>query len=143
MRVITISNQKGGVAKTTTAIALGAALAETGRRGLAIDMDPHSNLTMGLGLHPDKLERSLFHLFPRRTRICREILQELKRAFPLNLFAPVIGIDTRLRESAAAGSPITTFAPETRAAAEYRALAAELVAEEKAKAAQPRLAEVA
>jgi chromosome partitioning protein len=246
MRVLTISNQKGGVAKTTTAISLAAALAERGRRVLAIDMDPQANLTMGLGHDPDTLGTTMFHvmtgapleqailgteiddlslapadlslagaekrlfgeigfdeilraklrtvadhfdevvidcppslglltvnaitaastvlvpvqceyfsarglgqlleiadavrekrnpglevrvlptLFDRRNRVCREILGELRRAFAGRIFAQAIGIDTKLRESCAEGRPITRYAPETRAAAEYRALAAEL-----------------
>ena len=47
--VIAISHQKGGVAKTTTASALGAALVELGYRVLLIDLDPSGNLTAGLG----------------------------------------------------------------------------------------------
>jgi chromosome partitioning protein len=246
MRTIAISNQKGGVAKTTTAISLAAALAERGRRVLAIDMDPQANLTVGLGKNPDELDSTMFHvlsgapleaaiaateeprlwlapadltlagaekrlfgeigfdeilrtklravetrfddvlidcppslglltinaitaansvivpvqceyfsarglgqlleiaaavrekrnpslelrvlptLYDRRNRVCREILKELRAAFPGEVFSTVIGIDTRLRESCAEGRPITAFAPETRAALEYRALAAEL-----------------
>lgn len=49
---IAISNEKGGVAKTTTALSLGAALAETGRRVLLIDLDPQANLTLALGIEP-------------------------------------------------------------------------------------------
>jgi chromosome partitioning protein len=47
---IAISNEKGGVAKTTTTMSLGAALAEAGKRVLLIDLDPQANLTLAAGL---------------------------------------------------------------------------------------------
>ncbi len=57
--VISISNEKGGVAKTTTALSLGAVLAEDGRKVLLIDLDPQANLTLAFGLEPAKLERTI------------------------------------------------------------------------------------
>jgi chromosome partitioning protein len=56
--VIAISNEKGGVAKTTTALSLGAALAEIGQRVLLIDLDPQANLTLALGFEPGKMEHT-------------------------------------------------------------------------------------
>jgi chromosome partitioning protein len=58
-RTIVISNQKGGVAKTTTCLSLGGCLAEMGRTVLLIDMDPQANLTQSLGLKPESLRRTV------------------------------------------------------------------------------------
>ncbi len=63
MKVWSIANQKGGVGKTTTTVALGGLLAAWGLRTLMIDVDPHGSLTSYFRYDPDSLEESSYHLF--------------------------------------------------------------------------------
>ena len=74
-KVIAFANQKGGVAKTTTTLNLGVALAERGKRVLAVDLDPQGNLTMSQGLDPDELERSMFDVLVHKTPIVEVIAE--------------------------------------------------------------------
>ncbi|MFB0537076.1 MAG: ParA family protein [Anaerolineae bacterium] len=250
---IAISNQKGGVAKTTTCLSLGASLAEMGQSILLVDLDPQASLTLSMGLKPEELRRTVgdallgntslvsisresslfdldivpanqelvvldkilygrqgyeFHLknglnamgrglydivlidcppsfgtltlnaltaadlliipiqceyyaahslrqivelvklvrektnprliyrvlvtmYDRRNRICQIILEQMQRGLSKSLFKTIIEVDTKLRESPAFGQPITLYAPTTRGAQQYRALAEELMNHER------------
>jgi chromosome partitioning protein len=59
-KVVAFTNQKGGVAKTTTTLNLGVAFQEMGHRVLVVDLDPQGNLTMSLGLDPDSVRPSMY-----------------------------------------------------------------------------------
>ena len=244
--VIAVSNQKGGVAKTTTCVSLGAAFVERGFEVLAIDLDPQANLSLALGVATSGLRRGvadmllgnnspvsvsretavpgldlvpanpdmhlvekfltvrpnyekslrqsldmtnnyqvvlldcppsvsalpytaltaadlliiptqceyfsthglsevlelvarvratsnphlsyriLVTMFDRRNRVHRTILEQLRGAFGSAVLETAIEIDTKLRESPVFGQPITSYAPKSRAALQYRALAEEL-----------------
>jgi chromosome partitioning protein len=248
-KIIAIANQKGGVAKTTTCLSLGASLAEAGQSVLLIDLDPQAHLTCSLGLEPEQLHhtvadallannsvlsitretevplldlapanqglgivekvlygranyegvlksrlaamghdyydvvvmdclpsfgaltlnaltaaellivptqceyyasralrpvmklvqlvrhktnprlayRVLITMFDRRNRISHTVRGQLERAFPDGLLETIIEVDTKLKESPVAGQPVNLYAPHTRAAAQYRTLAQELM----------------
>ena len=61
-KIIAVANQKGGVAKTTTCINLGASLVATKRKVLIIDLDPQGNATVGSGVDKNALQLSSYHL---------------------------------------------------------------------------------
>lgn len=244
---IAISNEKGGVAKTTSAVSLAGALAEKGKQILLIDLDPQANLTLALGIklkqvkrsiarvilnsdkpstviydtsiegidlipsspemglaerflpirqnyhtvlrnalfgfvsydyiiydcppalgaittnaltasdlliiptqpeyfsayalkkmmaavrqvrqngNPSLIYRVLVTMLDRRNRTHRTLLEQLEATFSDGLLNAVIETDTRLRECSIVGLPITTYATESRSAAQYRELAQELI----------------
>ena len=244
---IAISNQKGGVAKTTSCASLGAALVERDREVLAVDLDPQANLTLALGARPADMRRTvtdvllgnyspvsvsretalpgldlmpanqglqlvekflhvrenyehilrralsalmaydlvlcdcppalgavtlnalvaadlliiptqcevfsahalnemiervrqlrqrlnprldyrlLITMLDRRNRIHRSIHDQIRETFGQAVLETAVETDTKLRESAVFGRPITVYAPASRAAGQYRALAEELL----------------
>lgn len=246
---VAIGSQKGGVAKTTTCLSLGACLAELGQLVLLVDLDPQTNLTLSMGLTPANLRhtvseallgnaslvsvsregasfgldivpanpdlvvldkvlqgrpncesrldraletmdddlydivlidcppsfglltlnaltaadlliiptqceyyaahalrrtielaelvrkktnprlvyRVLVTMYDRRNRICQIIHDRMQQGLGRFLLKTVIEVDTKLRESPVFGEPITRYAPQTRGAQQYRALAKELM----------------
>ena len=73
-KTIVIANQKGGVGKTTTTVNLSASLALAEKDILVIDTDPQGNLTSGLGINRDDLQRSLYDIYAGRATLEETII---------------------------------------------------------------------
>ncbi len=83
--------------------------------------------------NPQLRYRILITMYDKRNRISRIILDQLRHKFGAAMFGTVISIDVKLRESPVVGQPITLYAPQSRSASEYHALATELIQDEQAR----------
>ena len=80
MRVWAVANQKGGVGKTTTSVALAGLLADSGKRVVALDLDPHGSMTSYFGHDPDNIDRSVFDLFQHQGAVPEGLPHQLLQA---------------------------------------------------------------
>ena len=82
-KIITITNQKGGVGKTTTCVNLAASLAATRKRVLMIDLDPQGNATMGSGIDKHHLEHSVYELLTDQIDVADAIIKDTQCGYHL------------------------------------------------------------
>jgi chromosome partitioning protein len=121
-RVISFANQKGGVAKTTTTLNLGVALAERELKVLLVDLDPQGNLTMSQGLNPDTIERSMFDVLVHRLPI-QEVIHHTEVDLAVSsidlagaelALSSMIGREHSRRRSRPCGRATTSFSSTRR-----------------------------
>jgi len=84
-RTIAFANQKGGVAKTTSTLAVSAALAERGHRVLTVDMDPQGALTYSTGIDPDAVDETVNDVLVRRLPIEKVVVTREVDVVPANI----------------------------------------------------------
>lgn len=78
VQIIAVANQKGGVAKTTTVIHLGAAIAEQGKKVLLVDLDPQGHLAEGFGIVSDKLKAEMSDVLDGSKKITEIVIPDVR-----------------------------------------------------------------
>lgn len=102
MRVWTFANQKGGIGKTTTCVALGGLAADLGLRVLMVDLDPQGSLSSYFKLNPDQTQASSLSLFQERKQLSADFIGQLIINTPfknLCLLPASMGLATLERQS--------------------------------------------
>jgi chromosome partitioning protein len=84
-RVLALANQKGGVAKTTSVLSIGAALDELGRQILVVDLDAQGALTYSMGVDPDELAETVNDVLVRRLPVRKVIMTKEVDLVPSNI----------------------------------------------------------
>ncbi len=80
--IITVTNQKGGVGKTTTAHVLGCGLVQRGKKVLMVDTDPQTNLTFTAGIRPEQIKTDLYDLF-KGAKLTSEAILKAEAGFDI------------------------------------------------------------
>lgn len=83
MKIIAITNQKGGVGKTTSTVNIAAGLVALKQRVLVVDLDPQGNATTGSGVNKDDLSATVYHLLIEEERALRIVQKSLSGGYDL------------------------------------------------------------